>query len=79
MNAITIPKLSERAIALLSERARLHGASIEAEVAEIVEVVVRATREPAWRLASADRIAAMAPNDVVQIDSTESIREDRNR
>lgn len=79
MNAITIDKLSERTFALLTERARAHGATIEDEVAAILEQAVGALRPPNWRQQSADRIAAMTPVGVKQTDSTLLIREDRDR
>ncbi len=79
MNAITIEKLSDRALAIIAERARAHGASIEDEVTEIVELAVGAQQTPNWRLASADRIAAMTPGGLKQSDSTLLIREDRDR
>jgi len=77
MNAITIGKLSGRALKIIAERARAHRTTIEDEVAEIVELAVRAPQTPDWRVVSADRIAAMTPSGVEQSDSTLLIREDR--
>ena len=79
MNAITIQKLSDRALEIIAARARAHGASIEDEVADIVELALREPEATNWRLASADRIAAMTPAGVDQSDSTLLIREDRDR
>ena len=79
MNAITIDKLSDRTFAILAERARERGSTIEDEVADIVEQAVSSARPPNWRLESADRIAAMTPKGVVQDDSTAFIRAERDR
>ena len=79
MTAITIEKLSDRAYELIAKRAREHGSTIEDEVAAILEQAVGAPRPTNWRLESADRIAAMTPNGVVQDDSTLFIRQERDR
>ncbi len=79
MNAIKIEKLSERALQIIAERARAHGASIEDEVTEIVELALGPQQTSNWRLTSADRIAAMTPDGLKQSDSTLLIREDRDR
>ena len=44
MNAITIGKLSGRALKIIAERARAHRTTIEDEVAEIVELAALAPR-----------------------------------
>ncbi len=79
MNAITLQKLSERAFAILAERARAHRQSIEDEATAILEQAAGAPPSRNWRLESADRIAAMTPKGVKQTDSTALIREDRDR
>jgi len=79
MNAITIGKLSDRALQIIAERARAHHTTIEDEVAEIVELALLAPQKPDWRLESANRIAAMTPSNIRQSDSTLLVREDRDR
>ena len=79
MNAITIQKLSERAFEILAERARAHRQSIEDEAAAILEEAVTTQTQGDSRRRIVDRIAAMTPKGLVQTDSTQLIREDRDR
>lgn len=79
MNAITIRKLSERAITQIEERAALNQRSVEDEAAALIERGLDAPLAPMERYLLAEKIAAMTPKDVVQTDSVLLLREDRDR
>jgi plasmid stability protein len=79
MNAITIDKLSPQTWDRISERARAHHKSIEAEAAAILESAVSAEPKRSKRQGIVDRIASMTPKGVVQTDSTSFIRAERDR
>jgi len=79
MNAITIQRLSEQAFESIAERARAHHTSIEDEAAAILEQAVGRAESMDLRRRIVDRIAAMTPKGVIQTDSTQLIREDRDR
>jgi len=66
-NPLTIRGLDVRIIEHLKERARMHAQSLEAEMREIL---THAAREPLIldALVEADRIAAMTPRSVPQIE-----------
>jgi plasmid stability protein len=77
MSEIKVAGLDDEIMARLRQRAREHGRSPEEETRAIIEQVVgRKSREQL--LAEADRIAAMTRGRV-QDDSTDLIREDRDR
>ncbi|MFQ5974455.1 MAG: hypothetical protein ACE5Q3_19200 [Alphaproteobacteria bacterium] len=78
MATVTIRNLDDRVVKQLKERARRHNRSFEAELRE---VLTRACTSPSSQdlRAIAERIAAMTPDGVAQTDSTELLREDRER
>ncbi|MGB0629253.1 MAG: FitA-like ribbon-helix-helix domain-containing protein [Alphaproteobacteria bacterium] len=77
MGTITVRNLDDAVIDRLKKRARDNERSLEAEVrALLTEVSARPSRRKFVEMA--DRIATMTP-DVSQTDSTELLREDRNR
>ncbi len=77
MASVTIRNLDDEVVACLKERAKANNRSLEAELREILaRSVGTMTRE--GLIALARRIAAMTP-DVPQTDSTELLREDRDR
>ncbi len=84
MANVTIRNLDDQVVARLKERAKANNRSLEAELREILtreaKTMVRSagsmTRQEL--IALAKHIAAMTP-DVPQTDSTELIREDRDR
>jgi plasmid stability protein len=79
MNAIAIDKLSQQTLKSIAERARLHHLSIEDEAAAILERAVKGPGPIDARRQIVDRIAAMTPKGVVQVNSTLMIREDRDK
>lgn len=79
MNAITIRTISDRAIAQIEELAALHHRSVEEEAADLIERGLNAPLSPKERYLLAEQIAAMTPKDVIQTDSVELLREDRDR
>lgn len=77
MATLTIRNLDDQVVERLKERARDNERSLEAEVRVLLaEAAERPSRRRVRELA--DRIAAMTP-DVPQTDSTEIIREFRDR
>lgn len=78
MATLTIRNLDDQVVERLKARARDRNRSLEAEVRELL---TRATERPSREdfIALVDRIAAMTPKDVQQTDSTEIIREFRDR
>lgn len=79
MGAITIRSISDSAIARIEELAALHRRTVEEEAADLIERGLNATLTPKDRYLLAREIAAMTPKDVVQTDSVELLREDRDR
>lgn len=79
MNAITIRTISDRAIARIEELAAIHHRTVEEEAAALLERGLEATLTPRERFLLAESIATMTPKDVVQTDSVELLREDRDR
>jgi antitoxin FitA len=77
MASVTIRNLDETTVRALKQRAKVNHRSLEAELREILQSAVR-TRNKAELMAIADRIRAMTPN-IPQTDSTELLREDRDR
>jgi len=76
MAQVIIRNLDERVVEALKARAAQRGHSLEQELREIVTAAACPSREEV--LAAVDRIRAMTP-DVVNMDSTELLREDRDR
>jgi plasmid stability protein len=78
MANLTIRNMEDEVVERMKERAAQNGRSLEAELREVVrQAASRRTRKEL--LAAADRVAAMTPKGVVQTDSAELIREDRDR
>ena len=77
MASVTIRNLEDEVVARLKDRAKANKRSLEAELREILTRSAGAmTRKEL--IAFAKRIAAQTP-DVPQTDSTQLIREDRDR
>jgi plasmid stability protein len=78
MPTLTIRNVDARVVKRLKARAKSHHRSLEAELREIVTAQARRpTIEEV--IARADRIAAMTPKGAEQVDSTDLIREERDR
>lgn len=77
MAQVIVRNLDAEVVAALKRKAALHGRSLEQELREILSSAARFDREE--RLTVADRIRAMTPRGVVQTDSTDLIRQDRDR
>lgn len=77
MSTLTVRNVDDDVVAALKARARRNKRSLEAEV----RVVLRDAADPGSRTSLrelADQIAALTPK-VPQTDSTELVREDRDR
>lgn len=79
MANLTIRNLDDAVVEKLKTQAKDHNRSLEAEVREILSEVAARRRRREELVAEADRIAAMTPKGVKQTDSTQLIREDRDR
>jgi len=78
MATLTIRNLDDKVVEKLKERARDNERSLEAEVrALLAQAAERPSRKKFIELA--EKIAAMTPEGVEQTDSTEIIREFRDR
>lgn len=77
MGSLTVRNLDDDVIDRLKARARRNNRSLEAEIRLVLQRAATGGAEVDLR-ALAERIAAMTP-DVPQTDSTELIREDRDR
>lgn len=77
MATITIRNLDDEVVRSLKERAKAHNRSLEGEARELLSQAARRP-SPAELVALADRIAAMTPK-VLQTDSVDLLREDRDR
>ncbi len=78
MPTLTIRNVDTRVVKRLKARAKSHNRSLEAELREVVTTQAgRPTIEEI--IAEADRIAAMTPKGAEQVDSTDLIREERDR
>mgnify|MGYP000986782757 CR=1 FL=1 len=77
MASVTIRNLDETTVRALKQRAKINHRSLEAELREILESAAR-YRQRADFIAAMDRLRAMTPN-VPQTNSTDLIREDRDR
>ena len=75
----TIPNVSEATMRALRARAQAAGRSVEEEARELLSRRADVSIDRAELLARADGIRAMTPADVPQTDSTDLIREDRDR
>lgn len=78
MANLTIRNLDDAVVEKLKTQAKDHNRSLEAEVREILGEAAARRRRREELVAEARRIAAMTP-DVPQSDSTQLIREDRDR
>ena len=79
MANLTIRNLDDAVVEKLKARAKLNNRSLEAELRHLATEAVDKPERPRDLRALADRIAAMTPKDVPQTDSTEIIREWRDR
>lgn len=77
MGTLTIRNLDDDVIARLKQQAKTNHRSLEAELREILARAASGDLRINFR-ALAERIAAMTP-DVPQTDSTQLLREDRDR
>jgi plasmid stability protein len=77
MAQVLVRNLDERVVAALKQKAQLHGRSLEQELRLILSDAAKFS--PQERVAVADRVRAMTPASARQIDSTDIIREDRDR
>lgn len=78
MATVTIRNLDDATVDRLKTKAREHNRSLEAEIRLLLtEAAARPSRGAFLELTN--RIAAMTPKNVAQTDSTDLIREDRDR
>lgn len=77
MGTLTIRNLDDEVIARLKQQAKTNHRSLEAQVREVLSDTAR-QKTKAEFLAEAKRIAAMTPK-TLQTDSTDLLREDRQR
>ena len=77
MAQVLVPDLDEQVVRILRTKAELRGCSLEQELRRILTEAARLT--PEERVAPCRRIRAMTPKGVPQTDSTDLIREDRDR
>lgn len=78
MGEITI-NLKGASLAVLSELAKANNKSLEVETLEILESALAQRLNRLELLKRAQRISAMTPKGIKQSDSTDFIREERNR
>lgn len=78
MPVIVISSLEPSDVSVLEERARRHGATLEAEVAEILRTAVRQQPNGNWREIDALRERISKCGQVLD-DSIDLLREDRDR
>ena len=79
MATITLREIDDDLLGRLEVRARLHGQSVEREIASVLEEVASKPLSPGERVAIATTIAAMTPKGVEQTDSVLLLREERDR
>ena len=77
MAQVIVRNLEDGVVAALKRRAQLHGQALEQEFRDILSAAARPKRHE--RVAIAERIRAMTPAAIEHTDSTESIRQDRDR
>ena len=76
MAQVIVRNLADSVVESLKRKAELHNRSLEQELREILTEAARLTI--AERVAICDRIRAMTPKGMTQIDSAELIRADRD-
>ncbi|KQP94295.1 hypothetical protein ASF60_12615 [Methylobacterium sp. Leaf113] len=81
MGELMIRNVDDETVQQISSRARRHGRSIEHEVLTLLRDGLAAERAVVLqdRVARVARIAAMVPKSIMQTDSVDLIREDRDR
>ena len=77
MGQILMRKVDDELLDALRRRAQVSGRSMEAEARDAMTRGTRLTADE--RVALSQRIRALTPKGVVQTDSTELIREDRDQ
>lgn len=78
MATLTIRNLDDAVVDRLKKRAKAHHRSLEAEVRDLLEEIAEPGRHLSFR-DLADLVSAMTPKNVPQTDSTDLVREDRDR
>jgi plasmid stability protein len=78
MSQLLIPDLDEATLARLRERAVRHGRSVETEAKAILSEALPATSAAEWAMVNSLREQLVASGRLFA-DSTDLIREDRNR
>ena len=76
MAQVLVRNLDEQVVTTLRRKAELHGRSLEQELRVALTAAARLTREE--RIALGRRIRGLTPGAVIQSDSAELIREDRD-
>jgi plasmid stability protein len=79
MEQISLSSLDELTLAILRQRAKQDGKSIDQEAADLLRDVLGRAKDADSLIARARAISAMAPKSIEQSDSTLLIREDRDR
>jgi plasmid stability protein len=77
MGQVLVRNLDDKVLAALRRKAELHGHSLEQELRIALTSAARLTS--ADRVASARRVRGLTPPGVQQSDSTELIRQERDR
>lgn len=77
MAQVIVRNLDDDVVARLKARARQRGHSLEQELREVLTRTAEPSRAEVF--ADIDRIRAMTPKDKPQLDSTDLIREERDR
>jgi len=78
MATVTLHDIDDRIMRRLETQARLHGRSVEREIAALLAEAVAMPLSAGERVAIANRIAAMTPKNVPQTDSVLLLREGRD-
>jgi|APTNR8051073442_1049403.scaffolds.fasta_scaffold24767_2 plasmid stability protein len=78
MANLTIRNVDDEVVEALKAQAKAHNRSLEAEIRQILQDRARRPWTGAELRELADKIAAMTPN-VLQTDSADLLREDRDR
>lgn len=79
MDTLTISTLDEFTLNVLRQRAEREGKTPEQEAADLIRERLGRGRDAETLIARARAIAAMTPKGVIQTDSAELVREDRER
>lgn len=79
MATVTLHDIDDRIMHRLETQARVHGRSVEREIAALLADAVAKPLSADERVAIANRIAAMTPKGVTQTDSVVLLREERDR